>query len=210
MSQITSGLRKILSRPSGYDGFQRLVGSNKFRRAYVANYIKPSEASRILDIGCGTGEILQFLPASVEYHGYDLSAEYIQAAESRYRDRGFWHCASVLDMRLEHYGSFDIVMANGVLHHLGDAEVLQLAEIASKALKPEGRFCSFDGCFVEKQNPIARYLISKDRGRNVRKAEEYKALIDPFFAHVKLDIRHNMLRIPYTHAIMLAMKADTA
>lgn len=210
MSQVTSGIRKILSHPFVYDGFQALVGAEKFRQLYVAAYVQPSEGDRILDIGCGTAEILEYLPTGVEYHGYDLSVDYIQAAKSRYNERGHWHCASVLDMKLGDFGAFDIVMANGVLHHLGDEEVRQLAEIASKALKRGGRFCSFDGCFVEGQNPLARYLISHDRGRNVREAEDYKSLIAPFFSAVDLDIRHDMLRIPYTHAVMVATKGDQA
>jgi len=113
-------------------------------------------------------------------------------------------------MEVKEYGTFDIVMANGVLHHLEDQEVRLLTAAASRALKPGGRFCSFDGCFIDGQNPIARYLISKDRGRNVREPEEYKALVDPYFETVDLVIRHDMLRIPYTHAIMVATKGDCA
>lgn len=208
MAQITTGFRKVLSRPVFYDAFQQFVGANKQRELYIREYIQPTDQSCVLDIGCGTGEILDFLPASVKYHGYDLSYEYIQAANERYGRRGHWHCASVSDMEVKEYGTFDIVMANGVLHHLEDREVRQLAAAASRALKPGGRFCSFDGCFIDGQNPIARYLISKDRGRNVREPEGYKALVDPYFATVDLVIRHDMLRIPYTHAIMVATKGD--
>jgi len=74
----------------------------------------------MLDIGCGPGEILGFLPTSVKYHGYDLSREYIHSAIEKYDGRGHWYCASVSDMQVKEYGAFDIVMANGVLHHLED------------------------------------------------------------------------------------------
>jgi SAM-dependent methyltransferase len=210
MSQISGGFRKILSSPFVYDSFQMLVGSKKFRKAYISNYIQPTKQFRILDVGCGTGEILEFLPIPIEYHGYDLSPEYIKSARERYGNRGHWHCASVSDMQVEGYGTFDIVMANGVLHRLDDHEVVRLTEMASRALKPGGRFCSYDGCFIQGQNPLARFLISRDRGRNVREADGYKALIKPYFASVELVIRHDMLRVPYTHAIMVATKGDHA
>lgn len=206
MSQVTRGLRKILSASIIYNVFQDFVGSRKLYKIYVSEYLQPADYSCILDVGCGTSEILDFLPPAIEYHGYDLSREYIQSAVKKYGSRGYWRCSSVSDMEVNKTGSFDIVMANGVLHHLDDQEVRRLAAAASLALKPGGRFCSFDGCFIDGdgQNPIARYLISQDRGKNVRKPTSYKSLVSPYFKTVDLIIRHDMLRIPYTHAIMVA------
>jgi len=209
MAQVTSGIRKILSSPFVYDGLQLMLGGKKLRNIYVSEYIKPLKDCRILDIGCGTSEILEFLPTSADYHGYDLSPEYISAAEKRYGRRGTWHCDSVMNMQLDHFSTFDIVMANGLFHHLDDREANQLTAVAFRALKPGGRFCSLDNCYVTNQNPIARFLISKDRGQNVRIPEGYVALIKPYFDTVELFTRHDLLRVPYTHAIVMATKALT-
>jgi SAM-dependent methyltransferase len=207
MSQITTGVFGFLAFPFVYDSFQGLIGAKKFRKAYLLSYVQPRNNFRILDIGCGTGEILNFLPESIEYYGYDLSPEYISAAQRRYHSRGRWYCSSVSDMRLEDFGTFDVVMANGVFHHLDDEEARKLAEVAFRALKKGGRFCSFDGCYTRRQNPIARFLISRDRGKNVRIANEYRDLLTPYFDSVHLTIRHDMLRVPYTHAIAVATKS---
>ena len=112
-----------------------------------------------------------------------------------------------MDMQLDHFGTFDIVMANGLFHHLDDREADQLVAIASRALKPGGKFCSLDNCYITDQNPIARFLVSRDRGQNVREAEGYVALIKPHFDSVELFTRHDLLRVPYTHAICVATKA---
>ena len=186
------------------------MGVRGFRRAYVASYLQPFSDARILDTGCGTGEILEFLPASVTYVGFDMSPEYIRFASKRYGSRGRWHCASVLEMDVSEVGSFDIVMANGVFHHLDDQEALQLSAIAASALKPSGRFCSFDGCFAPGQSKIARYLLSKDRGQNVRGPEGYLSLVEGHFSVVTLTLRHDMLSIPYTYAIIVATNPRTA
>ena len=207
MSQITSGIRKILSLPSVYNTLISSLGSKKLLDIYVPQYLKPIEGDRILDIGCGTSEIIDSLPPYSEYHGYDLSPEYISAAEKKYAGRGTWHCSSVMEMESDNFGTFDIVMANGLFHHLDDSEADQLAAIASLSLKPGGRFCSLDNCYVYAQNPIARFLISRDRGQNVREPEGYEALISPHFDSVELFIRHDLLRVPYTHAIVVATKA---
>ena len=208
MSQVTSGVRGLLSYPLIYDSFQSVLGVKSARRKYVSKYIRPNQGSRLLDIGCGTGQILNYLPESVEYHGYDLSQEYIDLAMASYGERGFWHCASVSEIEALEYSSFDIVMANGVLHHLDDRQVKETVGKAALALKSGGRFCSLDGCFIDDQNPIARFLVSQDRGRNVRSPEDYQTLISPFFDTVELTVRHDMLRLPYTHAILVGTKAD--
>lgn len=204
MSQLTSGMRRTLGLANVYDLFQDQVGARRFREMYVASYVRPHSSSKILDIGCGTGAILPYLPKTAAYVGFDLSSEYIQSAKKRYGDRGEWHCAPVSEMKVDDFGTFDIVMANGVFHHLDDPDAIRLVQIASKALKPTGRFCSFDGCFTARQSKIARYIISKDRGQNVREPEGYVSLVRPYFSSVELSIRHDMLRVPYTHAIIVA------
>jgi len=204
MAQILSGVRSILSIPSVYDRFQFLIGSRRGAQDYVKHYVKPNPQDKILDIGCGTSKILSYLPSLVSYVGFDLSAEYIASAQSQYGGRGRWQCAPVSEMDVDELGTYDIVMANGILHHLDDSEVMLLAEIAAKALKPSGRFCSLDCTFVEGQSKLARYIVSKDRGQNIRKPDEYVDLVRPYFASIALSVRHDMLRVPYTHAIIVA------
>lgn len=177
MAQKTTGLLSIFTQPKAYDLFQGFVGAARLRELYAETFLRPFPEAKILDIGCGTSEILSFLPNTIKYIGYDLSAEYISAAIKRYGKRGDWHCAPVSQMDVKDYGTFDIVMANGVFHHLGNKDALRLSEIAAKALKPTGRFCSFDGCYIDGQSPIARYLISKDRGLNVRDQDGYLSLV---------------------------------
>jgi ubiquinone/menaquinone biosynthesis C-methylase UbiE len=87
MGQITTGIRSILSRPTVYDAFQRLMGAQRRRRELATDYIRAQTGDSVLDIGCGTAEILNFLP-SVEYFGFDVSKQYIDAAHHRFGQRG--------------------------------------------------------------------------------------------------------------------------
>lgn len=208
MTQIKTGVRGVLSSPLIYNCFQSILGANRARMEYVAKYVRPIHGDRLLDIGCGTGEILSYLPDSVEYHGYDLSQQYIDAAIANHGERGYWRCASVSEIKDLEYGSFDIVMANGILHHLNDAEVRETVAKASAALKPEGKFCSIDGCVADDQDPISRFIVSQDRGQNIRSPKSYEALIAPFFSTVEVVVRHDMLRVPYAHAILVCKKVE--
>jgi len=155
MPQITSGIRSILSLPSMYSLFGWLVGGNRSRPIFVENYIRPQKGDRILDIGCGPGDLIPYL-TEVEYLGFDLSEQYI--------------------------------------------------EMAQTVLKPGGRLITFDGVFVDNQSPCAKWIISKDRGQNVRTKDGYIALASKIFPDISCNIRHDLLRIPYTHIILECTK----
>lgn len=201
MAQITSGVRAILSSPVIYDSMQKIMGAETVRRELVEEFIRPGVACKILDIGCGTAEILNFLPSDVEYWGFYISAEYIDAAKRRYGNRGNFHCGLIDVAKLSELPKFDRVLALGVLHHLNDDEAGVFFEIADRALNANGRVVSFDPCFSDDQNSIAKYLISKDRGQNVRNEIGYRKLAKRYFPKVKGVLRHRIW-IPYTHWFM--------
>jgi len=204
MAQINTGLRAVLSNPIVYDTFQSLLGANQGRRELVANWIRPYDGMRILDIGCGTARILQHLP-KVDYWGFDLSQRYVDDARRRYGDRGHFQCGLVEQATLDNVPLFDVVLALGVLHHLDDDQTLHLLTLAKNVLKPNGRLVTIDPCYVVSQNPLARYLVSRDRGQNVRYPDAYRQLASNVFSDVK-GLVDNLAWIPYTHWIMECAK----
>ena len=201
MPQITTGIRSILSIPKMYQLFKKIIGVDYAYSNFVNQYIRPNNGDKILDIGCGPGDMLSYLP-KVEYIGFDLSEDYIKSARENFGDRGTFICEKVSTSTLEQTSYFDLVMAIGILHHLDDAEALQLFQLAQLALKPGGRLITFDGVYIDNQSPCARYFLSKDRGQNIRTKDGYETIASQVFANINVNIRHNLLRIPYTHIIM--------
>lgn len=200
MAQITTGLRSILSNPKVYDFFQSLMGGDEGRTDFAQRFIRARPGDKVLDIGCGTAELLAYLP-EVDYWGYDISSEYIAAAKARYGVRGNFVC-KLLDMSdLEALPKFDIVIASGLIHHLDDAAAVKLFELVKAALLPDGRLVSIDPVLCEKQNPIARLLVSYDRGQNVCDGTGYAHLARNVFGNVSGTERHQKW-IPYSHWIM--------
>jgi SAM-dependent methyltransferase len=201
MPQITEGLRSVLSLPSVYKFLQNIVGANKARDKFINNFVKPVRGQRVLDVGCGTGDIVEHLP-SVEYCGFDLSSEYVEAARNRYGHRATFRCQNVNSISLSGMPKFDIVIAMSLLHHLDDEEAAKLFSVVREASSGGGKFWTIDPCLVDPQPLIARYLIRNDRGQNVRTAEQYSDIAKSAFRSVNIYIRHDLLRIPYTHIIM--------
>ncbi len=203
MAQKTNGLHSILSAPAVYDFFQSAVGASRSRRRLVLDHIRPEPGNVLLDIGCGTGELLHFLPAGIEYHGFDLSQPYIDAARERYPDRGSFECMDIADYHPPTGARpADIVISIGVLHHLDDDIAVKLLHTAHDRLRPGGRFVSIDGTLVPGQSLLSRKLVLQDRGQNIRTPDAYANLARQAFGVVEPRIRTDMLYIPYTHCIL--------
>ena len=204
MSEITTGLRSVLNNPKIYDLLQSVMGARFTRKQLVQKYIRPLDKCRILDIGCGTARILDYLP-EVAYHGFDLSQRYIDDASRRYGARGFFSCTLLEQSIVDSLEPFDIVIATGVLHHLNDDKAVELIQLAHSALRNGGRLITIDPCYTNGQNLISRYLVSCDRGQNVRSDKQYPFLASTIFSQVNGDVKHRFF-IPYTHWIMECQK----
>jgi SAM-dependent methyltransferase len=197
-------MRFLLTLPAVYSIFANFIGATSARTQLVEEHLHPCVGDKVLDIGCGPADILEFLP-SVDYIGFDASSRYIAAAQKRFSTRGQFFCATVNQASLQEE-NFDLIIAFGILHHLDDAEALRLFDLSYTKLKPSGRLVTLDGCYTSKQSAIARYLVGCDRGRFVRDLEGYERLAKTKFMNINHTIRNNLLRIPYTHLILECTK----
>lgn len=194
----------LLGMPSVYRLFQRAMApKNGVSRVVELLAIRPGD--KVLDVGCGTANILQYLPAGVGYHGFDVSEEYVAAARARFGNRGAFSVQAVSTDAAALPGEFDVVIALGVLHHLTDDEAGALFAMARKSLRPGGRIFTIDGAYVLHQNAIAWLLLKLDRGQHVRSPEQYVAIAQRSFPNARARLIHDFLRIPYTHCIVEAV-----
>lgn len=203
MTQKTTGIRSILSAPIYYNLFQNFMGAKTWRKKIVDEFIRPKNGDKILDIGCGTAEVLKYLPKNVEYWGYDISEKYIEFASKIYGDRGNFHCALLKDTDINNLPKFDIVF----LHHLNDFEAYEIFRIANNGLNSTGKIVTIDGCFVDDQNMTVKMLLKLDRGKNVRDINGYKSIAYSTFQSEKctITIKHKKM-LPYTYCIMECYK----
>jgi SAM-dependent methyltransferase len=197
-------LKSILAVPAAYRLFGRVVGGNA-RATFVREYLRPAAGDRVLDLGCGPADLLAYLPPC-DYVGVDLDPQYVAAAQERYGDRGTFRCGPAEAVADLEPGAFDLVVASGLLHHLTDEQAVDTLRVAHTALRPGGRFVSLDGCFTPGQSPVARWLLRRDRGRFVRDLPGYVRLAGAVFPAVRPAVRHDLMRLPYTHAILVCTR----
>jgi SAM-dependent methyltransferase len=196
------GIRSLLSVPAVFRVYQRVVGARAFKRSVINLYLRARPGDRVLDIGCGPGDVVDDMPG-VEYLGFDVSERYIEHARARFGRRGSFLVADVLDIDAGELGKFDLAHAHGVLHHLDDTVASRVCSLAAQVVVPSGRFVTVDPCFHQDQSRLARLSVSRDRGEAVRTVDQYRALAVQSFGHVEVVVEHSPLRIPHTAAVLV-------
>jgi SAM-dependent methyltransferase len=156
----------------------------------------------VIDIGCGPARVLQSLPG-VEYLGLDINPHYIAFARRTYGDKGTFVVGDTRSLRGDsRFKDADIVIAIAVLHHLDDEEAADCIRFAYDALKRGGRLVSYDPCWIPNQGVVSRYIMSHDRGRNIRTERQCLQLAAKIFRNVHTWIDTKPLRIPYVTIVL--------
>jgi SAM-dependent methyltransferase len=191
-----------------YDTYQSWAGADRVYRHYVSQHVRSRPGDLIVDIGCGTGTILDYLPES-RYLGLDANPAYIGTATALHGSRGEFRVLNVVDATLPDIeGQADIVIMCGVLHHLNDDEARYSVALAHSLLKPGGRLVTIDGVFHGQQGILRRLVVSLDRGRFVRSAQGYLALARERFTLIDQEQSDALTRIPSSHFIMNCTKTE--
>lgn len=191
-------IKEILSIPQIYTLWQKLIGDYKLRKIYCRDYVKAKNGDKILDIGCGPANMLDYLPKTINYTGFDNSISYIKNAKKKFPQKNYSFFCQNINFAQNFDEKFDIIMANAILHHIDDDEAEKLISFASKNLKNGGKFITLDGCFTSNQSKIKKWLLTNDRGKFVRTKEDYFKLFSNYFTEIKISIREDLYNIPYT------------
>ncbi len=102
----------------------------------LLQFLAPKPGERILDVGCGTGQLTQEIAnLNVEVVGIDASPDMIGAARKNFPELRFEVCDAAA---LPFANEFDGVFSNASLHWVTDQKGA-IASIA-RSLKPGGRF----------------------------------------------------------------------
>lgn len=196
MSQRINQIYNFINSPLVYRIIQYIMSGTSFRNSIIKKNIKKSNL-KILDIGCGPAQILEQIPRC-DYYGYDIDQRSIQYAKKKYRKKNYhFYCKKFNKTEIKKLPKFDFVIFFGILHHLSNKEADKMLTLCKRIMKKNSKLLTEDPILVEKQNIIAKFLIEKDRGINVRQKKEYINLLKKHFKKIKNKVTHQFF-IPYT------------
>ena len=199
----------MLSVPWIYEQFQNLTGAVQARHWMAEKFWRLKSGDKVIDIGCGPGVIFNSLPKGITYLGFDISEPYIRKAQELYGTQATFLVSSVGELLKkpdERFNNADLVICNGLLHHLSDEESLEVLRFAHGVLKPGGRLVCEEPSFLIKQHWPSRFVMGLDRGNHVRNEREWKALVGQIFKTFNTDISTAQTYIPYVHIIIECRK----
>ena len=131
LSRPTSGTGLNASHDhdaEGYDAMRRGSWMSARRLAYTLEHLDRASASRVLEVGSGTGALLLELAASrpgMRFTGVEPLPNYVDYANGRARELGlenvtFYEGTGELLPAGAAAGSFDMVVSTDTLHHVVD------------------------------------------------------------------------------------------
>ncbi|MBW5446886.1 methyltransferase domain-containing protein [Cohnella sp. CFH 77786] len=128
----------------------------------VLEWLKPQAGERILDFGCGTGDLAAVIAESgAAVAGVDISPEMIERARNKYPRLEF-HCADGTNWLPD--DRYDAVFSNAALHWMTDAEAA--VRTIADSLVPGGRLAAEFGGAGNVQSVIeALWETLRRRGR---------------------------------------------
>ena len=200
------GWRSVLQFVPVMSFVRSALGRARVMQAVASEYVQAEPGDSVVDFGCGVASILPYLDG-VQYVGVDVDENYIERARHIHGERGTFMSADLLTVSPDTFPKADFVLVRGFLHHLDDEHAEAILNLAAEVLKPGGRLVTIDPVKIEGQNPIARLLISLDRGPHIRFETGYRALIERAFLPERLESRTDLLRLPYAHCVSVSRPA---
>jgi SAM-dependent methyltransferase len=194
-------MKFLLNYSFFYKLYQTFFGANKARRILLREYIKSDGNKRVLDLCCGTCDILPYLDF-FEYIGVDSSEKYIDHCKrkfTKFKNTAFISedVGMFLNKTSSSGAKFDIVLLLGGMHHIDDNSLINILQGIQKQLAPDGRLITIDGCFEPHLSRFMKMLLANDRGRFVRTKDEWVKIFTSVFKDYKYDVRANLYHIPY-------------
>jgi len=129
-----------------WDRIRRLHAADAAVEAEIQQALVDRPFRSLLDLGTGTGRMLELLGPGLERGlGIDLSLDMLALARARLDRAGLRHCSvrhgDIYDLALPR-DSFDVVIVHQVLHYLDDGA--RALREAARVLRPQGRLLVID------------------------------------------------------------------
>jgi SAM-dependent methyltransferase len=184
--------QKLLGHPLVYNRLRPWVVGGIDMTAFYES-LETEGTDVIVDVGCGTGDALRYLPSFKAYYGFDIDARAIEFAWERAAGRPevTFEARQVTSDDLASLRPSLVILA-GLLHHMDDEPAVHLLELLAGTPSIR-RIATQDVVYLPGER-VSNMLARLDRGRYVREEDGYRALVE------RAGLRIESLRIARSQA----------
>jgi len=189
-----------LNNPKIYDSFLQYLGDHRIIQQVIKNELDFGDKKRILDIGCGTGNVSRMFPKE-NYIGIDCDKNYINFARKKY-DKAFMSM-NADNLQFEN-NCFDIIFTKDLFHHLSDDMFFKVLSEMKRVLKLAGNALVIEICYQEGNLSFYKKILHNlDRGKFIR---EFSALRENLLKYFKVKKQYIKKGIWADLAVFLVYK----
>jgi len=119
---------------------KKIQSSQQQRNMFVYNYIKKNRPNNFLDIGCGTGNLVNkvFFYVKKNLSGIDFSKSMIDLAnKKKINERIQYKCVDILKFKSNI--KYDVISANGFIEYFSKKELILIFSKIKKLLTKNGK-----------------------------------------------------------------------
>lgn len=196
-------MKRILEIPQVYNFYQRLVGVYPYMKVFSQKYIFPvgkdKKIFKILDMGCGTGIIIPYLPKNIEYLGIDCSFKYIEYVQKRNPNKKFL-CQSVCK-KITNNDVYDLVLSKNMMSALSNEQLVKMIEVIIPHCDENTKIIFSDMDYKSNACVVQRFFQSHERNRYIRSKDDYLNFLPLYFNVENVHEISGMYRIPYSKVV---------
>lgn len=169
----------LASNPHVLMFLRRILEDNfNVQKKVLQEDFRPTAGEKVLDIGCGTGEFSVFFQ-NAAYTGVDIEKKYIDYAQKNHKGKFLTTDAAILPFS---ENAFDKILIIGVLHHIDDGQCRSVLAEARRVLNSNGRMLVMEDIRLAGEGLLTRLIHRFDLGKHIRNEQEYRTLLQRYFA----------------------------
>jgi len=200
-------MKRILRIPQVYEFYINLIGGKKFFKNYADNFLAIKENQSVLELGCGPGNIIHFLPQKINYIGLDLNNDCINYCKKLFPSFDFLIKDIASDFEFNQ--KFDVIFSEGVMACLSDEQIENMLKNIYKHSKKDSRIVLSDMNFCSKNSKIQNFFLKRERGKNLRSTQDFLNIYKKFSDWLEIveviEIR-KAFKIPNSKVIVISKR----
>lgn len=157
------------------------------------------DGMNVLDLGCGTANIVEFLPENINYTGIDSSSNYIFYDSKKYPGHTFICKNLKEDVSLDK--KYDLIISEALVSSLTDANTEVFFNTIKKHAAPDCKIVISDMNYSKTAHTFENFLFKSERGTNFRDREDYLKLLSKHFNIDNVSVISKIYRIPYSKLV---------